>query len=169
MDQLDLSVDQLARLVLPGGALLVASDGGHDPDMAGLTSAAIEIAGLTGATVVLFDRSGSVSASLDPPRSLRAADLDRFGRSDLAAQLRAFCQQSVRASGWLAGGRGTRELVTAVELTRSGLVLFPPDRASALRRVVRRTLPYYASRIPVPLATVDAAGRIQLVEPLTRP
>ena len=169
MDQLDLSVDQLVRFVSPGGALLVASDGGHDPALAGLSSAAVEIAGMSGATVVLFDRSGSTSTSLDPPRPLRASDLDRVGRSDLAEQLRAFCQRSVRASGWLADGRGTYALMRAIELTRAGLVLFPPDRTSAHPHVIRRTLPYYASRIPVPLATVDAVGRIRLVEPLTRP
>ena len=166
----DLSLDQIARLIAPGGVLLVATDGGHESARARLTATAIEIAAETRATVVRFDRSGlaSDSAMFESPRPLRASDLDGYGRSDLAEQLRAFCRQSVRARGWLAAGRGTRDLATAVQLTGAHLVLFPPDRSSAARRIVRRTLPYYASRIDVPLLTVDAAGRVRLIEPLTR-
>ena len=77
----------------------------------------------------------------------------------------------VAASGAIAvpfDRSGARELATAVELTRAALVLAQPDRTSAGLRVVRRTLAYYASRIEVPLATVDAGGRIRLVRPLGR-
>ena len=77
----------------------------------------------------------------------------------------------VAASGAIAvpfDRSGARELATAVELTRAALVLAQPDRSSAGLRVVRRTLAYYASRIEVPLATVDARGRIHLVRPLGR-
>ena len=63
---------------------------------------------------------------------------------------------------------GARELATAVRLTRASLVLARPDRSSAAVRVVRRTLAYYASRIDVPLATVDPTEQIRLVEPLGR-
>ena len=69
----------------------------------------------------------------------------------------------VAASGAIAvpfDRSGARELATAVELTRAALVLAQPDRSSAGFRVVRRTLAYYASRIEVPLATVDAGGRM---------
>ena len=71
-----------------------------------------------------------------------------------------------RAAAWLTDGRGTRELLTAIERTQAGLLLMRPDRPSVVRRVIRRTLPYYAARIAIPLATVDAAGAIELVEPL---
>ena len=77
VDQSDLSLDQLTRFVSPGGALLVESDGGHDPALASLTSAAAEIAAQTGATIVLFDRSGRASSEgrLRPAGVLRASDL----------------------------------------------------------------------------------------------
>ena len=64
---------------------------------------------------------------------------------------------------------GARELASVVRLTRAVLVLARPERTSLTRRVVRRTLAYYASRIDVPLATVDRTGRIEVVEPLVVP
>lgn len=63
---------------------------------------------------------------------------------------------------------GARDLALAVRLTGAVLVLVRPERSSPTHRVVQRTLAYYASRIDIPLATVDRAGHIRLVEPLGR-
>lgn len=159
----------LGRSLRRRGVLLVEADDALDEVTISLHEVAARIAAASGARIVLLDRTDREplwGPHARPPGPLSPEELRWLGRHDLADRLGALVELDLPAAAWLTDGRGTRELLTAIERTQAGLLLMRPDRPSVVRRVIRRTLPYYAARIAIPLATVDAAGAIELVEPL---
>jgi hypothetical protein len=69
---------------------------------------------------------------------------------------------------WLARTGGPGAIAGAVAATGASLVLVPAGtpRGCAARGRIDRTLAYYATRIPVPLMSVDEAGRLERIVPL---
>jgi hypothetical protein len=180
-DRAAVSAHDLRTIVSRDGFVLVTTDDGRDPRYAAPRSLAIDVAQAAHACVLYFDdAAASIVAhayawdALRPrpgdafQRPLLAAELDEYGCGYLRDQLGQAEARSVCAFAWLARRPGAAGIAEAVRRCGADLVIVPAEseRSWMTRPVLRLTAAYDAWRIGVPLAAVDGAGRITLVEPL---
>lgn len=173
------SVSGVARLVPAGGLVLAATDDGRDRRYGSVREAAVEVALAAAARILLFDTSapsrsvGRAQARLFAPLAGAGGRPGRIHtgsrrRDLLLDQALAIEARSVGTLAWLAATAGPAGIAEAVQRTGASLVLLPAelDRTGVSRRVIRRTLSYYACRVGAPLVSVDLAGRLCVVPPL---
>ena len=116
---------------------------------------------------------GGPSRLFVPPDDVDPTEPARPHTGSRRSDLLLDAASAIRADGvdvavWLARTSGPGAIADAVAATRALLVLVPADapRSCAAAGRIDRTLAYYAARLPVPLASVDAGGRIESVAPL---
>ena len=176
-----IELHELTRLVPADGLIVAATDGGQDPRYASVRRVAIELARTTDTCLLLLERESSSSstdweagmsaAAGDPPTAaLRFEDpgTRRRRREQLRDELAEAERNGVPTIVWTSRGPGSHGLADVVARSNASLVLLPADPSprSAVRRVIRRTLEYYARGIGAPVVAVDEAGATSLVDPL---
>jgi hypothetical protein len=177
VDTFCLEPEDAARIVWRG--VILAETDETDIRYRRVRLAAHRTARAAGARLVLFDRSsaslfsdpypsGSWTADVDGPRGdrpLRGSELIELGRHALRDQLNEAARAGVQAEAWLSRGVGAAALVDAVVHSGAQLVIRLADesRPSLLRRLLGDSLAAACSQVPVPVATVDADGRLSFV------
>ena len=172
---------ELMNLVPADGLIVAATDNGTDPRYAPVRRVAIELARETGTCLLLFERAARSSSTEWDADTPEATNDTRFGHLCLAdseserrhrLQLREELAEAERSGVptivWTARGSGSHDVADVVARSNASLVLLPadPSRRSLVRRVIRRTLEYYARGIDAPVVAVDECGATSLVDPL---
>lgn len=171
----------LAHLVPADGLIVAATDSGRDPRYAAVRRVAIELARETDTCLLLLERASRSSPTGCDPETREPADDTRFGhlcpadpeserrhRQQLRDELAEAERSGVPTIVWTARGSGSHDLADVVARSNASLVLLPADpaRRTVVRRVIRRTLEYYARGIDAPVVAVDETGATSLVDPL---
>jgi len=175
------SISALARLVPPGGFVLVETECRESPAGTALRDLAADVAVAARGRVLLYDGSSAPPWSGDARigrrmlpgaagRVLRSWELEALGRAHLLPQIGACMSRGAHALAWLASAPGSGGIEAAVEGAGASLVLLrtEPESPPADPRVLRLTAPWYASRISVPVVVLEE-GSPRLVEPLVSP
>lgn len=174
------SITPIADLVRQCGLIVAVTDDGADPRFAAVRAAATDIAAARGARVLLFHAPSGMAPDRPGRPRLFVPGADASGhdggrlhtgarhRDLLGAEAAAIRARSVDVAAWIAPRDGPTGIAEAVARTGADIVLVPDEveRTGGIRRVIRRTLSYYASRIGAPVVSVDAVGRLNLVSPL---
>ena len=180
LDTYRLEPEEAACIVPLHGVILVET---HEADSRyrRVRAAALRTAAAAAARVVLYDRSsgslftdrypsGRWTADVDGPRGdrpLQDTELRQLGRGALRDQLAEATEAGVQAEAWLARGVGASAIVDAVVHSGAHLVmrLSDDDRPSLLQRLLGNSLEAACREVPVPVAAVDADGRLTFACP----
>lgn len=173
------SCAELAASLPRGGAVLVVTDDGRDERYTLVRDAAARIASALRGRVVLFHAPpgpfvpGGRSRHFVPPVLAAQGDAARPHTGSRRSDLLLAEASEIRAGGadvsvWLARASGPGAIADAVGATGAALVLLSadPPRTGTVHRRIDRTLAYYATRIPVPVASIGTSGRLEPVAPL---